>query len=67
MAEIKVPKSHAEKLDARALKLQQDYQQLRETGKGAWQSKKALSRKYKVAMSTVYEMLKRAERLSTER
>lgn len=67
MAEIKVPKSHAEKLDARALKLQQDYQQLRGTGKGAWQSKQALRKKYKIAMSTVYEALKRAERLSTER
>ncbi len=66
MAEIKVPKSHAEKLDARALKLQSDYLQLIEAGKGAWQSKQAMRKKYKVAMSTVYEMLKRAERLSTE-
>ena len=67
MAEIKVPKSHAEKLDARALKLRKDYEQLMEAGKGAWQSKQALRKKYKIAMSTVYEALKRAERLSTER
>ena len=65
MAEIRVPKSHAEKLDARALK---NAGRLPATpwskGRGgAWQSKKALVKKYKVSMNTVYNALERAEKL----
>lgn len=63
MAEIRVPKSHAEKLDARAMKMQADYMRLLEQGRGAWQSKKALVKKYKVSMNTVYNALERAEKL----
>ena len=62
MAEIRVPKSHAEKLDVRALKMQADYLRLLEQVRGAWQSKKALG-KYKVSMNTVYNALERAEKL----
>ncbi|WP_455515720.1 hypothetical protein [Porphyromonas sp.] len=65
MAEIRVPKSQAEKLDARALKMQGDYLRLLAQGMGIWQVKKALTKKYKVSMVTVYNTLKRAERLTT--
>ena len=64
MAEIRVPKSHAEKLDARALKMRDEYLRLLAQGRGAWQSKKALIKKYKVSMNTVYNALERAERLT---
>jgi len=65
MAEIRVPKSHSEKLDERALKIQAEYQRLLAQGRGAWQSKKALVKKYKVSMNTVYNALERAEKLNT--
>ena len=65
MAEIRVPKSHSEKLDERALKIQAEYQRLLAQGRGAWQSKKALVKKYKVSMNTVYNALERAENLNT--
>ena len=65
MAEIRVPKSHSEKLDERALKMQAEYLRLLAQGRGAWQSKKALIKKYKVSMNTVYNALKRAEELNT--
>lgn len=64
MAEIRVPKSHSEKLDERALKMQAEYLRLLAQGRGAWQSKKALVKKYKVSMNTVYNALKRAEELN---
>ena len=64
MAEIKVPKSHSEKLDERALKMQADYLRLLSQGGGIWQVKKALAKKYKVCMVTVYSTLKRAEELN---
>lgn len=64
MAEIRVPKSHSEKLDERALKIQAEYQRLLAQGRGAWQSKKALVKKYKVSMNTVYNALERAEKLN---
>lgn len=65
MAEIRVPKSHSEKLDERALRIQAEYQRLLAQGRGAWQSKKALVKKYKVSMNTVYNALERAEKLNT--
>lgn len=65
MAKIRVPKSHSEKLDERALKIQAEYQRLLAQGRGAWQSKKALVKKYKVSMNTVYNALERAEKLNT--
>ncbi len=65
MAEIRVPKSHSEKLDERALKIQAEYKRLLAQGRGAWQSKKALVKKYKVSMNTVYNALERAEKLNT--
>ena len=65
MTEIRVPKSHSEKLDERALKIQAEYQRLLAQGRGAWQSKKALVKKYKVSMNTVYNALERAEKLNT--
>ena len=64
MAEIRVPKSYSEKLDERALKMQADYLRLLNQGRGAWQSKKALVKKYKVSMKTVYNALERAEELN---
>lgn len=65
MAGLKVPKSRWDKLDERALKIQADYQSLLADGKGPWQSKKALMRKYKIGMTTVYNYLYRAERLTS--
>ena len=65
MAGMKVPKSRFDKLDERALKLQADYLSLLADGKGHWQSKKAMMRKYKIGMTTVYNYLQRAERLTS--
>lgn len=65
MAGLKVPKSRWEKLDERALKIQADYQSLIDDGKGPWQSKKAIMRKYKIGMTSVYNYLNRAERLTS--
>ena len=65
MAGLKVPKSRWEKLDERALKIQADYQSLLDDGKGPWQSKKAIMRKYKIGMTSVYNYLNRAERLTS--
>ena len=65
MAGIKVPKSRFDKLDERALKLQADYLSLLADGKGPWQSKKAMMRNYKIGMTSVYNYLQRAERLTS--
>lgn len=65
MAGLKVPKSRWEKLDEKALKIQADYQSLLDDGKGPWQSKKAIMRKYKIGMTSVYNYLNRAERLTS--
>lgn len=65
MAGIKVPKSRFDKLDERALKLQADYLSLLAEGNGPWQSKKAMMRKYKIGMTSVYNYLQRAERLTS--
>ena len=43
--------------------MQADYLRLLEQGRGPWQSKKALVKKYKVSMNTVYNALERAEKL----
>ena len=45
--------------------MQAEYLRLLAQGRGAWQSKKALVKKYKVSMNTVYNALERAEKLNT--
>lgn len=63
MAELKVPKSRQDKSREKALKVYEDYQRLLSEGNEPWQSKKAIVKKYKIAMTTVYNRLKLAEEL----